>query len=208
MNFEPRVTKGRKYDQVLKGAREVFLAAGFEGASVDDIAKASKVSKATLYKYFTDKRLLFIEVANVECQRQAEIAIAQIQSDGPVSKALYNSATIMARFLTSDLGRQTYRIAVGESERFPEVGRAFYFAGPSIARNALQDYLRGRVQAKELVIDDVELAADQFIELCKASHHIQSVMGVKTDFSDAEIDRVIKGAVKVFLRCYGTGEEP
>ena len=55
----PTIRKGRKFDQVLEGARSVFLADGFEGASVDQIAKVAGVSKATLYSYFPDKRLLF-----------------------------------------------------------------------------------------------------------------------------------------------------
>ncbi|WP_372674886.1 TetR/AcrR family transcriptional regulator, partial [Aquicoccus sp.] len=46
---------GRKFDQVLEGARKVFMADGFERASVDDIARAAGVSKATLYSYFPDK---------------------------------------------------------------------------------------------------------------------------------------------------------
>ena len=33
--IEPK--KGRKFDQVLEGARQVFLCDGFEGASVDDL---------------------------------------------------------------------------------------------------------------------------------------------------------------------------
>ena len=43
------IKKGRKFDQVLDGAREIFLRDGFEGASVDEIARAAGVSKATLY---------------------------------------------------------------------------------------------------------------------------------------------------------------
>ena len=35
------VRRGRKFDQVLEGAREVFLRDGFEGANVDDIARAA-----------------------------------------------------------------------------------------------------------------------------------------------------------------------
>ena len=58
----PILRKGRKVEQVLAGAREVFLRDGFEGASVDEIAKVSGVSKATLYSYFSDKRRLFQEV--------------------------------------------------------------------------------------------------------------------------------------------------
>lgn len=46
------VRTGRKFDQVLQGAREVFMADGFSAASVDDIARAAGVSKATLYSYF------------------------------------------------------------------------------------------------------------------------------------------------------------
>ena len=34
-----QIKKGRKFDQVLEGARVVFMRDGFEGASVDDIAR-------------------------------------------------------------------------------------------------------------------------------------------------------------------------
>ena len=71
---------GRKFDQVLKGARDVFMADGFEGASVDDIARAAGVSKATLYSYFPDKRLLFMEVARNECARQACDAVDMVET--------------------------------------------------------------------------------------------------------------------------------
>ena len=35
------ITRGRKFSQVLSGARKVFVQDGFEGASVDDIAQAA-----------------------------------------------------------------------------------------------------------------------------------------------------------------------
>ncbi len=77
------VRKGRKFDQVLDGARKVFMADGFEGASVDEIARVAAVSKATLYSYFPDKRLLFMEVARTECQRQAAHAMDSIDMAAP-----------------------------------------------------------------------------------------------------------------------------
>ena len=66
----PEIKRGRKYDQVIAGARDVFLAQGFEGASVDLIAREAGVSKATLYSYFPDKRILFIEVAKKNVRRK------------------------------------------------------------------------------------------------------------------------------------------
>lgn len=52
-----QIKKGRKFDQVLEGARVVFMRDGFEGASVDDIAREAGVSKATLYSYVPDKQI-------------------------------------------------------------------------------------------------------------------------------------------------------
>ena len=78
------VKQGRKWDQVLDGARTVFMRDGFEGASVDDIVREAGVSKATLYSYFPDKRLLFIEVAKIECLAQSDAAIAQVEASAVV----------------------------------------------------------------------------------------------------------------------------
>lgn len=203
MNLHPAgIKKGRKFDQVLEGAREIFMRDGFEGASVDTIAKAAGVSKATLYSYFPDKRLLFMEVATSECQRQAETAINAMDIEGSARDVLRFAAKTMTRFFLSDFGRQTYRIAVAEAERFPEVGQAFYQSGPMRARQALTGYLQARVERGELKIDDVELAADQFPELCKASLHSKLILGIRSEFSQEEVDRVIDGAVEMFMARY------
>jgi len=206
MNVQPAtVKKGRKFDQVLDGAREVFMRDGFEGASVDDIARAAGVSKATLYSYFPDKRLLFMEVARVECARQAEAAINRMQMAGEVREVLFQAASHLVRFFMSEFGRQTFRIAVAESGRFPEIGQRFYASGPAMAQAALAKFLQEQVDAKALVIEDLDLAAAQFPELCKAGLHTKMMMGIKTSFTDAEIDRVIHGAVETFLARYGVG---
>ncbi|MEL7181919.1 MAG: TetR/AcrR family transcriptional regulator, partial [Pseudomonadota bacterium] len=164
--IEPK--KGRKFDQVLEGARQVFLSDGFEGASVDDIAKAAGVSKATLYSYFPDKRFLFMQVAKTECARQADHAIETIDMDAPVQKVLCDIAMEMVDFITSQFGKRIFRICVGESDRFPELGREFYESGPMLIRNRLVEYFQKAVAQGELNITDFELAAEQFHELCKA----------------------------------------
>ncbi len=43
----------------LDGARRVFFDKGFDGASMDEIARAGGVSKATIYVYFDSKEDLF-----------------------------------------------------------------------------------------------------------------------------------------------------
>jgi AcrR family transcriptional regulator len=198
------IKRGRKFDQVLLGARDVFLRDGYEGASVDEIARTAGVSKATLYSYFPDKSILFLEVAKTECLRQADCATAHWGCDLPPRHVLTQAAGHMLRFFLSDFGLQVYRIIVAEAGRFPSLGREFYEAVPMQVRGTMMEYFRAANARGHLAIDDLELAADQFTELCKASLHAQMILGVKARVTEAEIDRVITGAVDMFLARYGT----
>ncbi|GGX40574.1 TetR family transcriptional regulator [Tateyamaria omphalii] len=200
----PIVRKGRKFDQVLDGARDVFMVDGFEGASVDDIARAAGVSKATLYSYFPDKRLLFMEVANMECARQSQSAIDCIDMTAAPRDVLCQAGKHFLRFITSKFGQQVFRICVAESDRFPEIGRAFYKSGPERMRSEMGEYFRTAVERGDLDIEDFTLAADQFGELCKADIWPRLMFGVIDSVSDADIDRVVDNAVETFLARYGT----
>ncbi|SNS94428.1 TetR/AcrR family transcriptional regulator [Tropicimonas sediminicola] len=198
-----RIRRGRKYDQVVGGAREVFLQYGFEGASVDDIARAAGVSKATLYSYFPDKRLLFLEVAKVDCCQQAYDAVEEIDPTLPVRDVLAATATQMMCFLLSDIGRAVFRIVIAEAERFPELGREYWRNGPARARHMLIGYFRHAIARGELKIDDLDLAADQFIELCKVDLFPRLMLGVDTEFEAKDYDRIAQGAIEMFMARYG-----
>ncbi|MGV6850515.1 MAG: TetR/AcrR family transcriptional regulator [Marinibacterium sp.] len=195
--------KGRKIEQVLDGARRVFMADGFEGASVDDIARAAGVSKATLYSYFPDKRVLFTEVARIACARMAEETVESIDDSKPVREVLTFVARQLATFLTSPFAVRIFRVCASESDRFPDLGRAFYENGPELGRCRLREYFAEAVACGQLVIDDLDMAAEQFSELCKARIWVRVVFGVQADVTAEEIDHVAEEAVETFLARYG-----
>lgn len=196
------IKKGRKFDQVLEGARSIFMRDGFEGASVDEIARAAGVSKATLYSYFPDKRLLFSEVARLECNRQAEEALDVIGVGAPIEVVLHEAASRIVRFFLSDFGQQVFRICVSESYRFPELGQRFYNSGPALVRERMTKVLTPYVERGILKIDDMNLAANQFGELCKSDMFVRCLCGVSCDLTEENIERVINGAVEMFLARY------
>jgi hypothetical protein len=72
-----------------------------------------------------------------------------------------------------------------------------------MVRNLMVRFLTRAVEDGKLRIDDVELAADQFPELCKAGLHMQMVLGLRSGFSEDEIERVVDGAVDMFICKYG-----
>ena len=61
-----------KRRQIVQGAREIFLAKGFDAASMSDIARTAGVSKGTLYVYFENKEQLFEAIVHEECLAHAE----------------------------------------------------------------------------------------------------------------------------------------
>lgn len=196
------IRRGRKFDQVLDGARRVFLRDGFEGASVDDIAREAGVSKATLYSYFPDKRLLFMEVAKAECRRHADEAAGMIDDAAAVADVLRMAGSRIVGFAQSDFGQRMFRMCVAESDRFPALGQEFYRAGPMVVRERLVGFL-ARAQARgEVRIDDLALAADQFAQLCKADLHDRVIFGI-SDSAPRDVARVVEGAVAMFMARYG-----
>lgn len=196
--------RGRKFDQVIEGAHHVFMTAGYEGASVDDIARAAKVSKATLYSYFPDKRALFAEVARQACEEQTRRSMKFAEFQGPFRDRLFQGCRSFIAFLYSPFGLQMFRAVIAESARFPEFGQQFWETGPGAAHAALIDLFQSAIEDGELApIDDIPLAAETLTELCKVQIHPRLLMRVVDNVSDADIDRVTHNAVDMFMARYG-----
>src|SRR5579872_2727403 len=73
---------GAKRRQIMDCAWAVFLAAGFDGASMNDVARVAGVSKGTLYVYFDSKEKLFEALIREERRRQAERLAVFAPDDG------------------------------------------------------------------------------------------------------------------------------
>lgn len=198
------VNRGRKFLQVIEGARAIFLRDGFEGATVDDIARAAGVSKATLYSYFPDKRMMFMEVFRAELARETADAAALVTLDLPVSQILPFVVQIISAHLISEFGVRMYRISLSEVERFPALAQEYYECGPLLLRRQLIQYLDHCVARGELRIADMELAADQLIRLAGAAVHERVLFLGDAAVDQGRVHQVNAGAVQMFLACYAT----
>jgi TetR/AcrR family transcriptional repressor of mexJK operon len=199
MNAEAQIRKGRKFDQVIEGAKAVFLREGFEGASVDEIARDAGVSKATLYSYFPDKQHLFLAVIETECGHQSEVEILLHASEHDVEQTLRIICKTLITFFLSRFGQDMFRVCVAEAQRFPELGRTFYDSGPKRWGRKISQYLDSPKAREALDIDDTHLAADQLAQLCRADLMLKVLFGIDKDPPEAEIDRIADEAVKTFL---------
>src|SRR5271170_7384422 len=160
---------GAKRRQIVEGARSIFLAQGFDAASMNDIARAAGVSKGTLYVYFDNKEQLFQAIVQEECLFHAETTFNLDPDNHDVEGTLTRVGVAYVEFLCQPEKASALRTVVAIADRMPEIGRIFYETGPAVGVAKLADYLRAQTEAGILTVDDDEVAAAQFLESCKAT---------------------------------------
>jgi AcrR family transcriptional regulator len=87
-----------KRHQIMEGARAVFLAEGFDAASMGGIARKARVSKGTLYIYFDRKEQLFEAIAHEACLGQAEAVFSLDPSDQDIEAVLTRLGRSFVKF--------------------------------------------------------------------------------------------------------------
>ena len=96
----------RKAEQILTGATQVFLQRGYERASMDKVAKASGVSKQTLYSHFADKEALFVALVDRMSRRRLEDSFGSQPLKGEPKQVL--SSLARATLLRSRSGSRSW----------------------------------------------------------------------------------------------------
>jgi AcrR family transcriptional regulator len=197
-----------KRRQILDGARQVFLAKGFDGASMGEIAKAAGVSKGTLYVYFDSKEKLFEALTVKEKECLAEV-VFRIDADDPDVRSVL---TKLGHTYLSILGKPEHissiRMVIGTAEKFPRFGQMFYEAGPQQGIARLKAYLDRQVEAGRLSIEDTRMAAQHYLDLCQSGQMRRLLFAVGDPPTPKEITYTVDNAIRVFLKAYGPDVSP
>src|SRR5262249_33878516 len=112
-----------KRRQIMDGARAVFLAQGFDAASMGEIARAAGVSKGTLYVYFENKEELFEAIVHEQCEVQAEGLFDLDPDDPDVEAVLTRLGTAFVKFLCQPGKASPLRTVIAIADRMPEIGK-------------------------------------------------------------------------------------
>jgi len=201
-------TANPKVRQIVEAAARLFMADGYGATSMDAIAREAAVSKATLYAYFTDKASLFAAIIRTECERKAQILWDDSADRTDVRGMLDRVARAAIRFGTEAETLAIYRIVVGETGRFPELGRVFYETGPRRVLSRLAEYFRDASENGLLDVPEPRLAAEQFIGMVRGAHYLRRLLRIDEEPEAPDAERIIASAVDVFLRAYRPGKTP
>jgi len=188
-------------DAILEVAYECFVADGYGATSMSTIAARLGGSKGTLYNYFRSKEELFDAFVRRSCGRLRS-EIDSVPAEGDLRARL----GLMARqFIDHLLSREAIaisRVVVSEGERFPELARLFYEAGPRPGLAHTAEMLKGLMERGELRKADPSVAAHQFKDLALSGLYNLRLWGVIADPTPAERAAYAETAVDTFLRAY------
>jgi TetR/AcrR family transcriptional regulator, mexJK operon transcriptional repressor len=205
---EPR--SARKRAAILDAATTLFLRNGYLGTSMDEIAALARVSKQTVYKHFADKHGLFsaIVAGAVDAAGDPVLEDATGLAD---TDDLAADLRALARGQLEQVMQprlmQLRRLVIGEANRFPELGRAFYERGAGRTMAAMATAFE-RLTARGLLrADDPELAAAHFNWLIMAAPVNRAMLlGDDAIPTAPELDRYAEGGVRTFLAAYGKAD--
>lgn len=76
-----------KYRRLMEKAKELFIQFGYKAVSMDQIAEAAGISKATIYNYFPSKEELFVKVMlNIADEAYKDLDNHLNNTDGAIAK--------------------------------------------------------------------------------------------------------------------------
>lgn len=191
---------------IMDAAAGLFLAKGYVGTSMDEVAARARVSKQTVYTHFTDKERLFTELVLTNTGRVDTFldAIAAALHDATdVERALHELARRYVRYVTRPEVVQLRRLILAEAGRFPELARAYHERVPQRVVAAIAAELAHLTERGILRVDDVRVAADQFAWLVLGPPLDRAMFHGAGDLpAPAELDRLADAAVRTFLAAY------
>jgi AcrR family transcriptional regulator len=148
---------------IHEAARQEFLESGYGATCMEDVAARAGVSTKTLYRLIPTKARLFEEMVTARLD-EFFAGIATDVVDSPDLASALETMLIDCAGLTLDtevLG--LHRLVIAESDRLPELARAFYKNGVQRVPVALAEWLDTQCKRGNLRLEDPKAAAGMLL---------------------------------------------
>ncbi|SMF95669.1 transcriptional regulator, TetR family [Methylomagnum ishizawai] len=205
MSEQPKLGRPRdpeRMRRVIEVAEQLFLEQGFERTSVEAVAKASGVSKVTIYAYFPTKKALFEATIGKRIDAAFDFGSDVSLPYGEPRLALTLIGRHFLGLIRADEVIRKQRVLFAEAGVQQDACSAFFQQGPLGIVARVRGFLDSAVTAGSLVPHDTGAGADQFLSLFLGSAHIKAMLGLGKPTSE-EDERLLERNVDMFMKAYG-----
>ena len=191
---------------IIDVAREVFLSGGYAATSMSVIAARLGGSKGTLYNYFRSKEELFVAFMTDSCEDLMAFMDhlpSTAEAGGEVRDDLIELGVGFLSNLMRDELIAIHRVVVGETERFPELGRLFYENGPARGVQRFTEYFERVIAAGRLPKNDPEEVGRRLKDLVMSDVYTRRLWGVLEPQTPEALRAHVTRSVDIFLKAFG-----
>lgn len=190
---------------ILEAAITTFLDRGFDGATMDAVARAAGITRRTLYARYRDKSELFARVIQTELGRLPEGTTVETDT-GSFADALMNLARSAYARAVDQRNVRLGILLMHEAARFSELIPKQHHLARLPHMQLLIDLLRDHPEDHKISPPDVELAAEHFLTM--VASHPARLASFGLHHTDELRDRYLSHAVDLFLHGIGHRGEP
>src|SRR5580704_6885106 len=201
----PKELAGEVEERVLDAARQVFLERGFEGASIDEIAKAARSGKPTIYARFRDKRALFTAVVTRDILARITEFKSEVPTGATIEERLTSAAITLVHWGFDSDRIALMRLAVAEARRFPDLASTVSRTARDLSTELGVRLLGELAQSDELsslpvfAPERLAMTARFFLDLVAVPFLLRALFEVNLKTLDTEIDAHVARSVPFFL---------
>jgi TetR/AcrR family transcriptional repressor of mexJK operon len=199
-----RISEDR-VEELLKIAAQVFAERGFDGASVNEMAKRANASKGTFYSRYPSKEALLMAVMGQKVQGLESELAAFMAPQLSVREALTTFADRMLSVVLSEEMLANYRVVTLEARRFPELGKMYYENGVGQITRFFAAYLALNTREGKLRIANPQISAELFIDSIVGMPRLKAALGIAV-LSRKEKAQRIEIAVETFLAAHAVSK--
>ena len=195
----PAADDGRS-ERILGAAFSAFSAEGYAATSTLAIATRARVSKRDIYAEFGSKQAVLAACIRSRAERmRLSPRLPAPRSREMLAQTLTAFAARLVREISDPSVIATFRLAIAEAVRAPEIAQTLDAAGRDAARGALAA-LFGNAQAARLIGagDPAEMAA-QYLALLWEGLMVGLLLGVAATPGPEEAERRAQMATAAFL---------
>ena len=188
-------------ERLLEIATRMFLEQGFEATSIDALAEAASIGKATLYARYADKGALFADVLRrrileVYVPLEAEFATATPGDD--LETTLCKVADRLLEQALAESSVTLGRILAAQGPRFPDLARLAITEGYGRQLHLVETVLARFADDPRYLLGDLPVAADLFLALMLGRATRVKIYGLPVD--TAEMRRRTDAGIALFVR--------
>ncbi|SCB44803.1 transcriptional regulator, TetR family [Rhizobium multihospitium] len=203
----PRERAGEVEDRILEAALQVFIARGYEGASIDEIAEVARAGKPSIYARFTNKETLFREVVIRWAQKSGEMVGSA--TSGTILERFQSAGVLIVQRAIRAETIGLIRSVIGEATRHPDLATTIHYAMRAHGTATAMKLLAELAEAKELkslpafAPANIEATTRYFIDLVLLPMMISSLFHADLTPVKSQMEDHAREAATFFLRGCG-----